>query len=705
MTGGESVQSRAQWRLVIWAMLLALPLVGLLYANSSRAPFQFDDRHAIVENAPLHTAAKDWPWWGRDAWSVGAGHFRPATFFTYAMNLRTHGLDPLGFHLVNVGLHWASTIALMGVLWLLVGRALPAVAGGLVFAVTPANSEAVNYLAARSSVLVGLWSAAAVAGYILMRRAQTDARIRRACIAGIGALCAWALAMVSKETAVVVPLVMLCYDIGWSRTLGRRALVMPYAVVAGIAIWYFVTSGYYRTLWAIATGATPGERGVWTNLWSQLAVFPTHAAVYAWPFSLNALRDVPVHESPWHPAVFVGLTAVLGACALGAHWLVRTSDRRRPAGLLILWWVIALLPPMLYPLHALFQEHRDYLPGMALAGIAGIAVSVIADRIANRPIARWAAVGAGIAVVGVWSAATVARNVVWTDSLALWSDTAAKSPNHAVVRVNLGTEHARRGNVDGALLEYQAAIRAQPDYAVAYYNIGMIHVGRGDYAQARPALERAVELAPNAADPLAALGSVYAGLGDLARAQDALVRAGAALDRRPHQPATRLNVAEALLKAGNVREAVRNFKAVLAQEGDHPSFLSAKAYVGLGMSAERVGRPAEALAAYELALKITPDLNEARFNRANVLMTAGRDPEATAAYEELLAREPRFFQAYFNLGLLYERGGKMDESRQAFGAFLREAPDSPAFASARRYAASKSGAGGPSSASTGERGS
>jgi tetratricopeptide (TPR) repeat protein len=106
-----------------------------------------------------------------------------------------------------------------------------------------------------------------------------------------------------------------------------------------------------------------------------------------------------------------------------------------------------------------------------------------------------------------------------------------------------------------------------------------------------------------------------------------------------------------------------------------------------------------------LALKITPDLNEARYNRANVLMAAGRDPEATAAYEELLAREPRFFQAYFNLGLLYERGGKMDEARQAFGAFLREAPDSPAFASARRYAASRSGDGGLSSALRGERGS
>ncbi|MFZ5874869.1 MAG: tetratricopeptide repeat protein [Nitrospirota bacterium] len=684
-------------------MLLALPLVGLLYANSLRAPFQFDDRHAIVENAPLQTAAQDWSWWGPQASAVGAGHFRPVTFFTYAVNLRAGGLDPFGFHLVNVGLHWASTVALMGVLWLLVGRALPAVAGGLVFAVTPANSEAVNYIAARSSLLVGLWSAVALAGYILMRRAQTQGLIRRATLAGIGSLCAWALAMASKETAVVVPLVMACYDLGWSRRLGWRARVIPYAVVVGLAAGYFLTSGYYRILWAVATGATPGERGVWANLWSQSAAFPIHAAVFAWPFSLNALRDVPIHASPRHPAVIVGLTAVLATCAVGARWLVRASDRRRPVGLLLLWWVITLLPTMLYPLHALFQEHRDYLPGMALAGIAGIAVSVLADRTAGRPIVKWAAIGAGVAVVSAWGVATAARNVVWTDSLALWSDTAAKSPNHAVARVNLGTEHARRGDVDSALAEYQAAIRAQPDYAVAYYNVGMIHVGRGDYVQARPALERAVELAPGSADSLAALGSVYAGLGDLARAQDALVRAGAALDRRPHQPATRLNVAEALLKTGNIREAVRNFQAVVAQEGDRPSFLSAKAYVGLGMSAERVGRPADALAAYATALKITPDLDEARFNRANVLMTVGRVPEATAAYEELLARDPKFFQAYFNLGLLYERAGKTDAARQAFGAFLRESPDSPAYASARRYAAAKSD-GAPSSASARERG-
>ncbi len=674
---------------VLATMVLALPLIVALYANALRGPFQFDDRHAIVENPILRTAAVDWSWWGPRAWTVGAGHYRPVTYVSYAINIRYGGLDPVGFHVVNVMLHWAATATFVWLLWLLCRRAAPAVVGGLLFAVTPANSEAVNYLAARSSLLVGLWSAAALAAFVVFRRAQADERGRTALAAGVGALVALGLGLGSKETAVTVPLMWLCYDIGWSRSFSRKAFWAPYGIVAVLASGYFATTGYHRTLWAVFSGASSGDRNLWVNLWSQLAAFPKHVTLFVWPFSLNVLHDVPTVDSPVRAMVLVGSALVLSVGVTSVWGLVGASGERKTASFLLLWFVISLFPAMTYPLHVLFQEHRDYLPWMGLSGASGLAAWAMVDRFGRGPVVRTGAVIAGAVIFGVWSAATVARNGVWTDELRLWSDAAAKSPAHPVVRLNLGTEYARRGDTARALSEYEEAIRLQPDYGLAHHNVGLLRLGRGEYPQARAAFEQTAALAPNAAEPLAALGTVYQALGEPERAGDALMRAAAALDRRPHPPTARLAVADAFAKSGRGGEAARYYRAVLAQEHNQPSFLSAKAYLGLGFLAERAGRPDEALAAYGNALAIDPRLNDARFNSANVLLAAGRYPEATAAYEQLLAHAPSFFPARFNLGRLYEREGRFDDARREYRAFLSDAPAGPAYASARQHAASR----------------
>jgi tetratricopeptide (TPR) repeat protein len=680
------------------ATLLALPLLFALYANSLHGPFQFDDRHAIVENPLLRSAAVDWSWLGARAGAIGAGHYRPVTFVTYAWNIRHGGLDPFGFHVLNVFLHWAATAVLIWLLWLVTRRAAPAIVGAALFAVTPANSETVNYLAARSSLLVGLWCAASIAAFVVFRRAQSEGRRLTAWAAGVAAFAALGLGLGSKEVAVVVPLIWLCYDIGWTRQLRWAARLAPYAIVLSIATAYMVATDYYRAVWNVITGSPSDSLGVWVNLWTQLAVFPKHVTVFLWPFDLNVLYVVPTVGVPWRLPTMVGLVVLLAIGVVAIRWLVTTSDDRKPAAFFLLWFVAALVPIMVYPLHIRFQEHRDYLPWMALSGAMGLGVAGLSDRLSRRPGARRVMLAGGLAVLAVLAVATWTRNVVWSDVLLLWSDTVAKSPAHPVARLNLGAEYSARGDAERALEQYRAAIQVSPEYALPYHNAGLLYVAREDYAQARVVFERAVALAPGAIDSLIALASTYEALEERTQAAETLQRAVAALDRGRHHPEARVRVAEALAKHGRLSEAAQQYLAVLAQEKARPTWLSAKAYLGLGFLSERAGRPQQALAAYDEALKINADLHDARYNRANVLLSTGRIPEATAAYEDLLTRAPAFFQAHFNLGRVYERAGRIDESRRAYAAFLRDAPDSPAYDAARRYAAANAGDAGPSSA-------
>jgi hypothetical protein len=95
--GVDLAQQRVDGRWVLTAIVLALPLILGVYANGLRGPFQFDDRHAIVENPALRAAAVDSTWWGSRAWTIGAGHYRPLTFVSYAMNIRFGGWIPSDF--------------------------------------------------------------------------------------------------------------------------------------------------------------------------------------------------------------------------------------------------------------------------------------------------------------------------------------------------------------------------------------------------------------------------------------------------------------------------------------------------------------------------------------------------------------------------------------------------------------------------------
>src|SRR3990167_8755306 len=52
---------------------------------------------------------------------------------------------------------------------------------------------------------------------------------------------------------------------------------------------------------------------------------------------------------------------------------------------------------------------------------------------------------------------TFQRNIVWSDPVELWRDTAAKSPNKPRPRINIGYELHKRDQFSAAMIEYETA--------------------------------------------------------------------------------------------------------------------------------------------------------------------------------------------------------------------------------------------------------
>ncbi len=689
------------------AAIALLPVIAALYANSLHGAFQYDDQHTIVDNQLLQAMdvreTISPAWWGRQAPVIGGGHYRPFTFATYAWNFAVGGLDPFGYHVINVVFHWAATAALMALIWIVLPHPVPVIIAGAVFAVNPANSEAVNYIAARSSVLASGWYALAIAGFALFRRFQAEGRVGGAFAAAGLAVLGLLLGLSSKEIAVTIPLLWVCYDIGWSRKAGLWKMVQPYAVGLLLLIGYLAWTGYHAAIWSVLTGQhQAGMRSFGANVWTQISLLPAYLALFIWPFNLSVFHDVAGVASPWHLSVLWRAGVGVAMAVLGFRWLTQEENpasappnrERRAAGFFLLWFLAALLPTILYPLHAVFQEHRVYLPGMGLAALAGIgAWRGLRAGAEGSVIRRLAPIGV-IFVLGVLAVAVVARNRVWSDEVALWSDAAVKAPNNAIPRINLGVGYAHRGDAERAIAAYREALALSPNSLMAYYNLGTLHYGRGEYTPARQALEAAVALDSQHMAALVTLGLTYDALGESGRADAVFTRAVRDVEKRPERVSDRLAVADALAKSPRWRAAEAHYRRLLAGPPPPHAPLAAKAYLGLGFLAERAGDPGAALASYQEAIRLDPGLMDARFNAANLLLRAGRLAEATAAYERILKDDSRFFLARFNLGRLYEQAGRSEDARAQYRAFLDLAPPSSTYAAARAHAAARLGNGG-----------
>src|SRR3972149_2376650 len=132
-----------------------------IYFNSLHNEFQYDDNHHIVKN-PYIQKTGNIPLFFTEprTFSVISGtvrHYRPIIMSSYAINYYFGKLNPAGYHLVNLGFHIGSAFLVFMVIRLMMrgveSVSFPALAAGLFFLTTPFNSEVVNYVAARSTVM------------------------------------------------------------------------------------------------------------------------------------------------------------------------------------------------------------------------------------------------------------------------------------------------------------------------------------------------------------------------------------------------------------------------------------------------------------------------------------------------------------------------------------------------------------------------
>ena len=575
---------RAAVRLVCSALIAAA--VAALYAPTVHYPFHFDDHVGILENEKI-----------RDLSDIGAiWRYNPSrfmVFLSFAVNHHMGGYETYGYHIVNIAVHAAASVAFFYFLALLFQaadalegrRANPlltdacALAAAMVFAVHPLQTEAVTFIWQRSTSIGSMFFLASMAFYLRSALDEKEGRSPRRWGLWLGLSAASCLlAMLSKQFAFTLPVALGMVEVlvvsGPVDVAKRWKRLVPFAAMLPII--------------PIFTALEPkGEMGdlvdraerllsTWQYLISEFNVIVfVYLKLLFYPSGLNLDYDFPASRSFMDSAAAFFILAAI----LGGGLALYKRNRVACAGVLF-FFITASVESSILALEDLVFEHRIYLP---MAGALAAMAALLRMGLEKAPGKAGPAAAAGLVITLCvpLAAATHLRNQDWSSARRLMEDVVAKSPNKTRGYNNLAAVLTEEGDLDGALAVLFKAKAIKPRDAFTLLNIGRTLERKGDHTEAFKYFTEAMNVNPKLDGAASALGAAFY---RMKRFDDAAKYFTLAHNLKPWLALPRLNLGAALYQGGRLRDAVKVFESVLKRDPDNGKahFGLAHAYLGLG---------------------------------------------------------------------------------------------------------------------------
>uniref|UniRef100_A0A3Q1J4B7 dolichyl-phosphate-mannose--protein mannosyltransferase n=1 Tax=Anabas testudineus TaxID=64144 RepID=A0A3Q1J4B7_ANATE len=152
--------------------------------------------------------------------------YRPLCTLSFRLNYAVGGLEPWGYHLVNVAFHGAVTGLFTSLARLLLGGGLWSLIAGLLFASHPIHTEAVAGVVGRADEGAAMFFLLSLLCYVRHCKLRGRAGPWRLVVWFLGSLGCAACSMLWKELGVTVLAVSALYDICVFHKLKLRQVIM-----------------------------------------------------------------------------------------------------------------------------------------------------------------------------------------------------------------------------------------------------------------------------------------------------------------------------------------------------------------------------------------------------------------------------------------------------------------------------------------------
>ena len=513
---------------IYWALAVGVS-AAMVYLNALGNDFVLDDISLIRDNLRIRSLANVPHLFVSSYWDLNGPQalYRPLVLATYAVNYAMHGLSPYGYTAVNIALHVAVSVLLFALVRGIGGSLFAAGVTGIAFAVHPVHAEAVIGSSGRPELLAAFFFVLTMHFHRLAPGADRTVVAYRA-----GALACFACALLSKESAMTLVLVLPAMDAlvpakgrNGQPSVPRSRIVSDYlplmavalaylavrrAVLGGIVIANGVIAPLDNPMVPIATmplgerlGATAGQA-----LMTAFAAVAEYARLLSWPARLSpdySYNQIPLVTSALDVRFLAGV-AVVAVCVCGIVVLWRRSPVAA-FGLAFAALTFSIASNFAITIGTICAERLMYLPS---AGVL-IAAGVGAERLAGTaPARRRGAYVVLTLLITIGAARTWTRNRDWKTESALWSAAVAAAPGSARVQseygrllMGLAEDDARAGRAadaeklyDAAQAHMETALKIYPSYSLPIDGLAMILSLHDRFDEAIVLYERALKAWP-----------------------------------------------------------------------------------------------------------------------------------------------------------------------------------------------------------------
>jgi protein O-mannosyl-transferase len=627
-----------------WGVLIIFALVLVVYRPILPGSFLMDDWRMVKADNPLVNGEfGPFSIWFQKEW--------PLSWFVFWAQWLAWGPHPGCYHAVNMLLHAVSAV----LLWRILARLkIPgAWLAAAIFAVHPVCVNSVARIAEMKNTLSLPFFLLSFWLYLpnLALNPNLNPSRYQALRYGLS-LAAFALALLSKTSTIMLPLVLLAC-VAWQRgRITRRDLLRtsPFFV---LALAFGLMSAWFQKHQQLV-GLTLQPQSFLERLAMAGRVFWFYLGKALLPLNLNLVypqwKVDAAASAAWLPDL-------LFCAAVFVCWRFRRGWGRHV--LLGLGIFAVTLFPVLGFFDSQFltkwrvSDHLQYLPLIAPVTLAAAGMACLLPVAAFRCVA--------VAVLLALSFLTFQRARVFTSEESLFRDTLAKNPAAWGIQSDLGVILAARENYPEAVKYFKASLQSNPDNPDAQSNLGQTLLAQGKFQEAEPYFLAALKSKPDDPETHKRFARDLLGQG---RIPEALAHLHMAVSLSPKpEIRMRLDYATLLLQTGDLRQAMAQLRQVLVLQPDSVEALNNLAWLMATASDDTLRDGAGAVRCAERASHLPPVKNMCVLGTlAAAYAEAGRFPEAVATAEKAVkeetdAGETRFAAMNQQL-LIFYRAGK-----------------------------------------------
>jgi tetratricopeptide (TPR) repeat protein len=613
-------------------LFLTLAVLAAFWQVKNNDFVNFDDPRCTTENLHIQGGLNlEFLKWAFT--TSHAGYWQPLTWLSFVMDYQLFGLNPGGYHLVNLLLHTVNSLLLFLILNRMTHALWKSAFVAALFALHPIHVESVAWIAERKDVLSAFFWMLTMGAYV---RYTEKPGVKKYLLT----IVFFSFGLMAKPMLVSLPCVLLLLDywplgrlrfnhsldvpkISESKKERKRARKIS-ASAKGKEVTLPDQSRFLQRLWPVIREKIPffalsAISSIVTAIGQQkvgaiesLEILPIGARIGN--ALISYIRYIGMTIYPHGLAVFYphkgtpsAWEVVLAAAFLLIATLIIIRWAAKMPYLAMGWlWYLGTLVPVIGIIQVGMQSMADrytYIPVIGLFVATAWAVPDIARNWRYRQYILMT--GAGI-VLSALMFLTWMQVKYWQNSITLFEHAIQVTDNNYLAHNNLGFALSDAGKREEAIAHYREAIRIKPSYENAHFNLGNHLSAQGRTDEAILCYQEALRLRPNYAK---AHNNLAALLISKKMFKEAIGHYQEALKTDPSNSGTHYNLGVAWMSIDHFEDAIGQFQEAARI---NPRFI--EAHNAWGIALARSGKTGEAIDHFREALKIKPDFREASDN-------------------------------------------------------------------------------------------